>query len=278
MNQFDLISDTHIDFWVNIDSDQEKMKKKLTEFTKRLLPNNPSEILVIAGDLGHYNKQNIMFLNILKETYKHILLVEGNHDLYLVSGKINKKYQNNSLNRVNDMKKMTSEIEGVYYLDGNIININGIKFGGTGMWYDFTYGMKVLNLSRGEVFEAWEEYMNDSIYIRGVESRPYQRFKSEKEKLEKIVYDSDVIITHIGPDWSKIPNKYKDDVCTSFYFFDGSAYLEKLQGKIWCFGHIHERYDYYNGKCRMINASLGYPDEKVNNRKIVNICITNDNN
>lgn len=273
MKQFDLISDTHIDFWVNMDSNQPKMKNKLKEFTKRLLPDNTSDVLVIAGDLGHYNKQNLIFLNILKETYKKILLVEGNHDLYMISRNIKEKYKNNSSNRINEMKQLASQIEGVHYLDGNIIEIDEIKFSGTGMWYDFTYGTKELNIDKSDVFEAWEDYMNDGVYIKGIENRPYKKFEIEKEKLEKIIYKSDVIITHVGPDWSNITQKYKNDICTSFYYFDGNEYFQYLNEKIWCFGHTHEHYNYIKDGCRFINNALGYPNENSDIKKIINVSL-----
>ncbi|MNW08763.1 hypothetical protein D3C71_2056110 [compost metagenome] len=52
-----------------------------------------------------------MFLNILKETYKTILLVDGNHDLYMVSRNMQYKFNRNSTNRINEMKEMASKID-----------------------------------------------------------------------------------------------------------------------------------------------------------------------
>ncbi|MNV89394.1 hypothetical protein D3C71_1836810 [compost metagenome] len=139
------------------------------------------------------------------------------------------------------------------------------------MWYDLSYGMNVMNLSMTKILDTWKERMNDSTYIMGEDNKTFTRFWSELEKLEKVLDDSEVIVTHVGPDWSKVPQKYQDDICTSFYYFNGEKYLENLSGKVWCFGHTHERYSYDNNGCWMVNASLGYPGESSNNRKIVNI-------
>ena len=272
---FDLISDIHIDFYIDIRKSEEKMRKKIEEFTKSILPEKINSPLIIAGDLGHYNRQNIFFLEELKKYYENIILVNGNHDYYMVSNNVRKKYNNDSKKRAFEMKKEAEKIKGIHYLDGDIIELNGIKFGGVGMWYDFSYGKQVFGMTQESLFSQWKKVMSDYKYIKGLQF--YDDFREadkEKEKLDKIIDESDVIITHVGPEWSRIPNKYKIDVDTSFYYFDGKPYFDRIENKLWLWGHTHERYDYNMYGCRFINASLGYPSEK-NNRKIINVIDTN---
>lgn len=258
---FDLISDIHLDFWVEYSSNHIKQNQRLDKFVHIILPEEPSELLVIAGDLGHYNKQNFIFLEKLKEHYKYILLVAGNHDYYLVTKSIKNKYKRNSIHRFQEMKIMAEQIPGVLFLDGNTIEIGGITFGGAGMWYDFQYGIHQLNIDVKKIYDSWKSISNDSVLIEGLPRLVEAMYVQELTKLKKILDISDVVVTHISPDWSNVPLDKINDISNSFYYFNGRELLYNLNRKIWCFGHIHRRVDYIFEGCRLINASLGYPDE-----------------
>ncbi|WCN39507.1 metallophosphoesterase [Aneurinibacillus uraniidurans] len=254
--RFDLASDLHVDFWVKFDSNPIKMKQKTDGFIDSIIHPDHSMILVIAGDMGHYNRQNELMLNSFKRYYEYILIVRGNHDLYLVSGQQEKKYGRNSSKRWNEMKEIAGQIEGVYILEGDVITLKGITFGGTGMWYDFSYGMLGHDKTEEELVRLWKKEMNDAGLIRGLPD-----FIEESAKLSNIINDSEVIITHVGGDWSMLsPNsKYVQGLTPSFYFFDGSKWMDQLQGKVWCFGHIHDHFDYIKNGCRFVNNAIGYP-------------------
>lgn len=273
MKQFDLISDIHLDFWVkSLRKSNESQLEIIQNFANSILPDEISNVLVIAGDLGHDNNQNFEFLKCMKTKYKYILLVAGNHDYYLENSTARFKYKKASILRWNEMKSLGHSLEGIHYLEGEKITINGTTFGGTGMWYDFSYGIQVLNQSVTQMLDAWNNGMNDEKYIFGSPRRPLDWFYSEKKRLEDIIFNSDVIITHVGPDWSRIPNKYKLDKLTGCYYFDGQEYLKQCEGKIWCFGHAHYHYSYIKQGCWLINNALGYPNEKnVGTTRIVNI-------
>ena len=75
--KFDYINDVHLDFWVPFDTNQLKFEKKTKEFANQMLPKQPTKILLIGGDLGHYNRQNYWFLEELSKVYTNILLVLG---------------------------------------------------------------------------------------------------------------------------------------------------------------------------------------------------------
>jgi DNA repair exonuclease SbcCD nuclease subunit len=265
MSSFDLISDIHLDFWVPSSWNILTRKKTLDDFIQKILPDRPSAILAIAGDIGHFNKQNYTLLKALKMHYKYILLVAGNHDYYLQSKSIRYKYAYNSLNRLIEMKKLIRDLPNVFYLDGDVVTIDGIHYGGCGMWYDFQYGIQVLNSNYPRIYEHWRVVSNDAILTRGKPRLTKDMFYEEKRKLARILPHSDVIITHFSPDWSQAPEDRKLNMSTSFYYFDGAPFFPLISKKIWCFGHIHRRMDYDKYGCRFVNAALGYPTE--NNRQ-----------
>lgn len=197
MIQFDLISDIHLDFWLRRKGPTaEDNVREVERFAERLLPQTVSEVLVIAGDLGHRNQQNVELLHALKRYYTHILVVAGNHDYYLVNSKERYKLQT-SMNRWSEMKSLGTAIEGIHYLEGDVFEWNGVRYGGAGMWYDFSYGINVLGKSLSEMMGIWSNQLNDRNYTIGAPRRPLEFFWEQKAQLDRIIHDSDVIITHV---------------------------------------------------------------------------------
>ncbi|WP_054939915.1 metallophosphoesterase family protein [Paenibacillus ihuae] len=277
MIHFDLISDIHLDFWLKRKGPTlEDNLREIDSFVESLLPQEMSHVLVIAGDLGHFNKQNDEMLRSLKRFYAHILVVAGNHDYYLVNSKVRYKLQT-SMNRWSEMKSLASGIEGVHYLEGDIFEWDGVRYGGVGMWYDFSYGTNVLGRSLNFMLDIWANQMNDRNYTIGSPRRPMEFFWEQKEKLDRIIHDSDVIITHVSPDWSQISAEHAGDPISGCYYFDGSGYFSQIDGKVWCSGHVHLNHSYKSNGCLFVNNALGYPNE--NNRpkgRIINV-ITDSN-
>lgn len=272
MSKFDLTSDIHVDFWIGVNNSPQKQQKNMHTLISKLLPDTPSDTLVIAGDLGHYNHQNKLFIEVLKQFYKNIVLVHGNHDFYMVSASVRKNFSCDSFARLNDMIDLCNKIPDVHYLSGNVVDIDGIKFGGTGMWYDDSYAINDHYFSPMEIRFMWETYMNDSVLISNPNGagKPngFDRylFVEEQKKLMDNVASigCDVYVSHICPTSKFFPPHYCRPEST-FYQFDGNKYLNQLdETKIWCYGHTHEtRHDIDSSGCRLLCNPLGYPSNSL---------------
>lgn len=268
---FDLISDLHADFWLT--QRNLTLQENVDLFVGSLLPTNPSKVLVIAGDLGHHNRQSNLLLMSFRRKYDHVLVVLGNHDYYLVNSSERWKNNNRSRNRRNNLKELASQIDGVTLLDGSQLTIDGITYAGTGMWHDFSFGVEQLCFSEHYLYEIWQRSMNDSELILPKLSLHMLRsfFEEEFDKLQSIFKKSQVIVTHVSPDAEGMPSKHRNDPVSTFYYFDGSKLLSTAKNKVWCYGHTHTRADYlHKDGCRLINNALGYPVEK-NGTKIKTI-------
>lgn len=267
---FDVASDIHLDFWAGWSKSktnkEENRRKNIQQFIDLIIPEQPSKILVIPGDLGHRNQQNHLFLTMLKTYYDHIILVPGNHDYYMLDSYIRQTYRNNSMNRWQEMVKLAQSIEGVHVLDGTTITLEGVIFGGCGMWYDFSYAQKVWGDSFDWIRTNWQTFSNDNRYIKGLPHDTFLMFETEQKKLDQVVDQSDVIVTHVGPDF-KTPSKYAMDKNNSFYYFNGDPYIDRIANKIWLFGHTHERYTYEAYDCTFMNCAIGYPEEQNTDQK-----------
>jgi predicted MPP superfamily phosphohydrolase len=83
----DTLSDLHIDFYFHKVPSKKAVETIYTHIFTDNQKRSPGDVLIVAGDIGHYNKQNIDVLKKIKEVfkYKHIVCVLGNHDYYLIN-------------------------------------------------------------------------------------------------------------------------------------------------------------------------------------------------
>lgn len=231
----------------------------------------------MAGDLGHYNKMDIGVLRELRKYYGHIVLVTGNHDRYLISKSQKHKYQNSSQARVDEMKSLCAAETGIYYLDGGVIDIDGITIGGLGYWYDAPV-------------DYWRRAMNDSRLIMECMPfhvpRPYgspyvetgfdttAHYLKEKKKLRHMP-KVDVLISHVCPTnlpLSQMPKQYIGDPNNVFY---GNSDIDLVKAELCVFGHTHDIYDFEEQGCRFVANPYGYPGEG-KGREIRTISLADD--
>ncbi len=209
---------------------------------------------------------NELAFQLLKERgYKNILFVSGNHDLYMLSKNQSSKYGCDSFTRLEEMVNLSKTIEGVHYINGNVVSIDGLNVGGIMCWYDLQFGVVELGLTIQHLTEVWKHTSNDSRLIN-VKSASgtldnLALFKDQYALLKNIYKQCDVVMTHIGPDWSHVDPVYKEDPVTSFYYFDGRNLLaSEHKPKLWLFGHTHNPCSYLSKYgVRMECNPLGYP-------------------
>lgn len=220
----DYLSDLHFDYYFNV-------KFPLTTNTVKSLfdgiflndgKKEPADILIIAGDLGHYNEQNIEMLKILqKEYYKNIICVLGNHDYYLTNRSQKDDYGMRSFARIEAMRNMINECDNIYCLDGDVIEIDGVRFGGAMGWYDDSYLRHYYgDFTQKEINTMWQKINQDSDFLYGVKNYD-DLYKIEYPKLEKVYKDCDVMITHINPSYlhEYISEKYHNQQGNTFFYF-----------------------------------------------------------
>ena len=252
------ISDVHLDHWMSSDT-----QPKLKQFIKRSLLPTPADILLVAGDIGHYNHQNIQLLKALKSFYPQIAVVHGNHDLYLVSDSQRHKYEWDSFNRIAEFKQLCIDSD-IHYLDGDIIDVNGIRIGGLPMWYH------VPNI------QQWRDFMNDGHQIfQGYPiPYPYSRVREctfdtnafYTEQVDKLsaMRDIDILLSHVIP--AKFPDlddRYEDSVYDMYYSSD-TEHLLKATGASHCvFGHTHVATTFESNGITYHASAFGYPGEKL---------------
>lgn len=270
--KIDITSDLHVDMWVDVfaNKNEHKQKKRISTLVSNLLPDEPADVLVVAGDIGHYNWQNVILFKILRETYETVIWVHGNHDMYMISNTTEKKYNLDSFQRLNEMIQLANDIEGVHYLNGDTIQVGDYIIGGCGAWYDNGYGSNVWGMNDRTFVDKWRDYLNDANYIQvpytktnEIDSLTYS--KKQQALLAKIIDVCDLVVTHVAPDWTHLPNHYQMPEST-FYCFDGRTLLKRMKpNAMWVFGHTHDKHSFqHTSGPMMICNPLGYPEGGLN--------------
>lgn len=262
----DFLSDLHLDFYFT-KNNRIKDEDIFRLFNPIITKNNREvgEVLIIAGDIGHYNWQNIRVLKYLKDHYyKHIICVLGNHDYYLIDHESKLQFKD-SFERVNNMRKLINQELNMYCLDGDVIEIEGIKFAGCDSWYNEGYFLKqypTQNFSKEIVNKLWKGYVNDSNLIYGIENFD-DIWKIEEPKIESIYKECDVMITHINPSCkdAHISERFQNNASNIFFSFEGEKYRKNGSMKYWIFGHTHEELTYIEDNVNCCCNPLGYPGE-----------------
>lgn len=169
--------------------------------------------------------------------------------MYLVNNNQSKKY-NSSFKRIEELKILCNK-NNIIFLDGDVIEINGVIIGGLPGWY---------NLPNDSDIYLWKSSMNDSRLIKSFNTQEY--FHSQVKKLENI--KADILISHVA--CAKIPNeflerKYMGDPCNIFYHSDTLELLKNTGCKYHIFGHVHDTYNYVSNNINFVCNPLGYPSE-----------------
>jgi len=214
-------------------------------------------VLIVAGDIGHYNKENLEILEDLATlyNYKKVFAVLGNHDYY------HSKRQTTAWRVQNYMEY--NDVNGVVHLlFGDIIEYEGIRFGGTPGWY---YSKDYLpEWSNEGRLRLWKNRMNDAHYIDGL-TNPDDKFVDEYGIMTQVVGQCDIFINHVCPTIDKmiIERSFGSDDTNAFYCFDGSRLFMNSSVKVAVFGHSHDSFDgVLADDIRYVTNCLGYPQEK----------------
>jgi Icc-related predicted phosphoesterase len=212
-----------------------------------------ADVLVLAGDIGVKQRH---FDWMLAQPHKHIIYVLGNHEYY-----------GSNIESVERKARDAFEGTNVHFLqDGEHVIIDGVLFLGGTLWTDFKlYGEFREPLAKMEAQFA----MNDFKKIR--QGKNYKRLMPDdviikhkntlkifKEKLESMIYDKAVIVTHHAPSEKSIEEAYKGDKLSPAYASNLEEFMLSYSPVLWVHGHIHVNNDYFVGDTRVVSNPRGY--------------------
>ena len=226
-----ILSDVHLEFhhWDNGES-----------FIRSLNPDGV-DVLILAGDVGTSHT----VVNSLRMFCDHfaqakVVFLLGNHEFY----------GSNPNDVINSIRKVASELKNLVFLNRDIVDINGIKFAGTTLWF------------RDDPLNAvYKSHLNDFYQIRGFTPWVYEENERDIRFLRKAAPQADVVITHHLPSEQSIASRWKGSPYNRFFVCPVDDIIESAQPILWIYGHTHEVADFTIGRTRLIANPCGYPHE-----------------
>jgi hypothetical protein len=150
-------------------------------------------------------------------------------------------------------------------LDGDIIEVEGVKIGGCNSWYDGSFAYhyaKHFVMDEMTINNLWKSFMPDAKAIKGIQD--YKTiFNKEINKIDKIYDKIDIMITHVNPSFLKenLSPRYRHFETNAFWGFNGHRFLMDGNIKYWFFGHTHEDIEYKKNGVSILANPVGYPAE-----------------
>ena len=261
-----MTSDLHVDHYIN-------HRVSLENYIYNAL--KPADVLCVAGDTCDDPHLFVEFYKAVSPRYKKIFVVFGNHDLTVHNDSY---FRNNPFTKtqakLDFLKAEVSKLGNVSILDGTVEEFEGVKFGGTMAFNDWTWAFNLNPDPDGNIpkflynWHYWFDYVNWN-YMNN--NHP-EILGSEMKKLDHIVAQKpDIIMTHYIPLFFGVEKEYYYSESTTYFYFNGEKYLDQLKDQsIWLAGHTHSvrTKDLLQGDGRTIHLKLnpvGYPDENTGN-------------
>ena len=245
-----MTSDIHLDHYFGSNTTVTAIKKYLE---KVLLP---ADVLCIAGDISDHTDVFAKGIDAACDLYKDVVFCLGNHD-YAIHRALSVETSDEKVRRMlGKIKSKNSHI-----VDGNVVEINKIKFGGTFSGYDFSYSYKHFGLTEEEMLQRWKSWY-DGRFWNFPGMSPLDIFKKEYKKLQNCIDEGvQVMLTHTGPLAYQIKPEYHNFM-TGYFYFDGMKLLDQMpEGSIWQYGHTHDSKYLDLGNVRLFANPEGYPGE-----------------
>lgn len=270
------VSDIHTDFWwpfanqrkdYEVTDPSEEVTRKTLEHcwtSDRLTDLYPTDVdgVIVPGDLGNDWNTSTYTLKWLREKYKKVYFVPGNHDIAVRGGtksKSNVQFKT-SMEKIDAYRKFCEESD-ITFLDGDVVD--GI--GGCMMMCDFSWSPKS---RRSQYILYWKRHWYDGKHWRYMKNDPAAIFDHYSEMLDKIVSQKPkVIVTHFCPSILPITFDWRNEPANDYFYFDASRWLNQFeQDTIWICGHTHDPkravYKNKNGATTTVMCNPhGYPSD-----------------
>ena len=257
------ISDLHVDFYAPSSRNVSTLRKYFELFFERNFL--PADACCIAGDIANDYFTYVEFLKFIAEKYNCVYVCLGNHDIIMESDRrfgVDREFKT-SEDKIAYFVTEADKIQNVMLLENRIAD--GIA-GCMGMC-DFKYMHS----------PAASEITNKMLWsTRWFDGRHWNYMKNDSGRLWKH-YDSvfrtlslkqpKIMMSHFLPLEFEMPERYRNDPCSNFFYFHGTPYLENLDdGSIWQAGHTHtamkREFTDAKGKRHLLLCNpVGYPEE-----------------
>jgi predicted phosphohydrolase len=208
----------------------------------RPLANN----LFLAGDIGHYNKQNFKnFFDYCSPKWKNIFYVLGNHEYY-----INKESIEETTNKY---KQFFSNYNNIHLLNNSFVTIDNINIYGSTLWTKPTTDFEIIKkyFNNNSKLDYFDVIKNSDLQYNSL----LNYIKNNDKKT--------IIMSHFPPiqENTSSPMYSNQEKYIKDYFAWNNILLDNKNITTWLSGHTHYSYDFNHNNTRLISNQMGYKNE-----------------
>lgn len=231
-----LLSDLHTEF---------RLPYKTADFSEY----RGEDVLVLAGDIASGSTNVVNVLKFFKaQGFPKIVYVPGNHEYYGTS--------------IEDfgtkMRAKCADLEGIYYLNKESVDIDGVQFIGATLWTNFRNSPRAQNMAKAFIadFKYISEFSTDdakAMYFTAVDYISRETFKHQDKKC--------VVVTHFLPTDGCVADRFRDSrfaELNPYFANDLEDMIVTLKDVTWMFGHTHDALDKVCGSTRLVCNPHGY--------------------
>ncbi len=227
-----------------------------TEFDSFEIPDLPSSVVVVAGDIG-IKLQGFKSILAQRRAQK-IICVAGNHEYYGASIPY----------WTTKFRRFTSKTN-VDFLENDEVIIDGVRFLGCTLWTDFElFGDELRQSAMDTARAMMTDYRRIRLSPRFRRLRPFDTSVFHRTSLGwlkrrlGVSFDGPtVVVTHHAPSPRSLPRGYRKNIISPAYASALDHLLDGDRISLWIHGHTHFCVDYEQSGTRVISNQRGYPDE-----------------
>ena len=260
---FDIVSDLHIDQWdssLNIKNPCGEVLDYPFKFKEQ-----PSKILIIAGDISDDIDLSIKYLNEISNNYEKILFVDGNHEHVSSYPKLlSNKEIDDKIRQCNNPK--------IVYLPENDFIVGKTVFLGMCGWWDYDNRNSDSIKNALAYFDEWIPEIASADggslkFIDNVTNKSEEQHRDLIKKLEYYEGNSDieniVIVTHTVPleEFALEADGNTETSCQLQSFSKDLVDGRYKKLKTWIFGHTHNQFDKTINNVRFLTNPRGRPED-----------------
>jgi Icc-related predicted phosphoesterase len=226
-----LISDLHLDH----------EKEHDDAFLRDYRNEDQAELVVVAGDAYSVcnPKKTGELLKLLRTMYDHVVLVPGNHDLWLATPEHARR----------EFENCAGGDDNVHvFMEPSFKEIGGVLFFGGTMWYPQPQPRK-------------KQDFIDFRQVLAPRSWFFTQHRLFKDGLFEKPLAEAVVVSHHLPHPESTPAQFRDSPTDHFFMTNMTNAIMKTQPKLWLHGHTHDPCDYKIGATRIACNPRGYPFE-----------------
>lgn len=225
----------------------------LNRWDWNLLSSIPSDIdtIIVAGDIDNRVDAACQWILELRNRFKTVIWVAGNHDFYNIGPKQSELCGYKPPHTVPEIiahYRMWSDLNDIVFLHREKFDHNGIRFIGATGWHDYVAGEPY---STDHQISTWYNCISDT-HIKWDNGEPYHVHPydagiKDYDAIKYMVEQSHlpvVVITHHIPHRKLLWHRPNDQTWTMLHGSFANTKLERIVDpkiKYWIYGHTHNR-------------------------------------